>query len=85
MDTPVESERDRCLCPRCHREVDEDATECSRCGERFPAMADRQALNSPACYDTFRWLVVAAAVVIAVAASVPAIIRFVLSLITGDH
>ena len=81
----VQSEQDHCLCPRCHADVDEDATQCAKCGELFPAMADRQALNTPATYDAFRWLVVAAATVIAIAAIGQLIVHFILSLFTiGD-
>ncbi len=84
MDSPIEPQQDRCLCPRCHSDVDEDATQCAKCGELFPAMADRQVLHTSACYDAFRWLVLAAAIVIAVAASIPRIIQFVLSLFAAE-
>jgi len=79
------SKQDRCLCPRCHTDVDEDATQCSKCGERFPAMADRRALNTPETFNAFRWLVLATAIVIAIAAIGERMVHFIFSLFAiGD-
>lgn len=72
------SEKGRCICPGCRADVAGDATQCPRCGERFPAMADRQRLRTPETYDIFRAIVLTVAIVLAL----PAIIVFVLSLFT---
>ncbi len=68
-ETPTAIEKDRCLCPKCGVDVDQEATQCPKCGERFPAMPDRQTLNTPVSYNLFRWLVLAGAIGLAVTAT----------------
>ena len=75
-DAPEQIEIDRCLCPECHVNVDEEAIQCPKCGARFPSMTDRQRLNTPLIYDLLRWFVLAVAIVIAMIAMVGLLIDY---------
>jgi hypothetical protein len=76
--TEDDQEEERCLCPSCGFDVDKEATQCSECGEYFPALSDRKALCTSDSFDAFRWVVLAIAIAIGAVAVVGLLIRFVL-------
>ena len=74
----IETDDERCVCPQCHVDVAEDATRCPKCGEMFPAMADRRGLTTTSGFhDAIRTVVLMVAIVIAAGAVLAGLVSFV--------